>query len=306
MENIEASHEKLPIPINSWIPSLDRGFARSRLDRGFARSTFDRGFTRSRLRPIRSLDRGFARLVAPCSSIQALVRAVHYPGVRRWTWDLARRMVGGDNKHLRGFACELLMLVPGLLVVSSMVLQPTDTMGAHVMCLQMMYTIQVLILAGNNALPYLTLLDDLLDAHHDLFMTLYPRCAKPKLHYARHMARLFRKFQCVVTCFSAERSHRRSKRVANYAHKNVTKTIGHRLFLERISAFEDSTLFQGIAAQYSKREIGRWKWMLSAAGLQAVQKIPSLRIPGAGWIIPGDFVLLRMDTAHHARCSIFS
>ena len=77
-------------------------------------------------------------------------------------------MVGGDNKHLRGFACELLMLVPGLLVVSSMVLQPTDTMGAHVMCLQMMYTIQCLILAGNDALPYLTLLDDLLDAHHDL------------------------------------------------------------------------------------------------------------------------------------------
>ena len=67
------------------------------------------------------------------------------------------------------------MLVPALLVVSSMVLRPMGLMEAHITCLEMMYTIQCIIMLGNRALPHLDLLEQLLDAHHQLYLMLYPR-----------------------------------------------------------------------------------------------------------------------------------
>ena len=69
---------------------------------------------------------------------QALVRLVHLPGGRRWSWGLAKRVHEGDKAHLRGFASEVLMLVPALLVVSSMVLRPMGLMEAHITCLEML------------------------------------------------------------------------------------------------------------------------------------------------------------------------
>ena len=70
------------------------------------------------------------------------------------------------------------MLVPALLVVASMVLRPQGLMGAHITCLEMMYTIQVIILLGNNALPHLDLLEHLLvRAVDDVDVEGATRCA---------------------------------------------------------------------------------------------------------------------------------
>ena len=124
--------------------------------------------------------RGFARAVRRCvqwnAPHQELGRLVVLPGGRRWSGDLTRRVNQNTKAHFRGFASEVLMLVPALLVVSSMVLRPQGLMEAHITCLEMMYTIQCLIMPGNTALPHLDFLEQLLDAHHQLYMMLYPLC----------------------------------------------------------------------------------------------------------------------------------
>jgi hypothetical protein len=193
------------------------------------------------------------------------------------------------------------MLVPALLVVSSMVLRPQGLMEAHTTCLEMMYTIQVIIMFGNSALPHLDLLEQLLDAHHQLYMMLYPQCQKPKLHYGRQMARMFRRLQCVLTCFSAERYHRRSKRVAANSFKCWTDTCRQRLFLDKLSAVRDAALFHATKPSASSLSSGRWKWMFRAQGLRALSRHTWLRMAGPGWVKTGDFVLCRKDEALHVR-----
>ena len=100
-----------------------------------------------------------------------------------------------------------------------------EIMPVHVAALRFLYTAQVIIMMGDDALPHLPLLEEILAAHHDLFLTLYADCQKPKLHYMRHLARLFRQFGKVLTCFGGERHHMISKRMASHCYRNMTSSL---------------------------------------------------------------------------------
>jgi hypothetical protein len=112
-----------------------------------------------------------------------------------------QRLVAGDNKHIRAFAGEMLMLVPCLILFSDMVLVPAGVMEPQVACMRLLFTIQVVIMAGDRAADIVDFLDELIWAHHDLYLGLYRACAKPKLHYLRDLPRIIKAIRRVVTCF---------------------------------------------------------------------------------------------------------
>ena len=124
------------------------------------------------------------------------------------------------------------------------VIAPTGEMEHHISSLTLLYTIQVAVMWGDRSCQFVHLLNDIVDAHHQLFIRLYPRCCKPKMHYRRHLPDLMAQFMKVITCFSAERRHRMSKRIAAYSHNQLHLTMlrgciarTHRL-LQHPAAFE--------------------------------------------------------------------
>ena len=121
-----------------------------------------------------------------------------------------------------------------------MVLTPASSLPAHATTMRMLFTIQCLVLLGDSALPRMQFLDELLEAHQDLFLLLYIACAKPKLHYMRHLAWLYAKFGKAPTCFSAERPHRQSKRVAAHSYNRMSHTLLARGLMKRLQFIQNA------------------------------------------------------------------
>ena len=103
----------------------------------------------------------------------------------------------------------MLLITPIMVAFADAAIE--EVMPAHVASLRFLFTVQVLVFLGDGVLAHLELLEELLAAHHDLFLNLYSGCVKPKLHYMRHLAKSYRQFQKNINCFSAERHHRKSK-----------------------------------------------------------------------------------------------
>ena len=156
--------------------------------------------------------------------IDSFVRQTRHPGGTRFRRSLSERVTSGVDKHMRAFAGEMICVVAALTLVCDMILTPAAVLPAHATCMRMLFTTQFIALMGDSGLPHMQLLDELLEAHQVLFLALYPSCAKPKLHYVRHLARMWRRFGKVLTCFSAERHHRTSERIGAFVYRHLTKT----------------------------------------------------------------------------------
>ena len=75
----------------------------------------------------------FAQLVVPA-------------GGKRWTRDLAERVVRADNAHMKAFAAEMLLLTSIMVAFADAALE--EVMPAHVASLRFLYTVQVLVFLG--------------------------------------------------------------------------------------------------------------------------------------------------------------
>ena len=151
----------------------------------------------------------------------------------------SRRLANGDGAHIRGFASELLRLVPCLVAFAHMALTPIEALTPHATLLRLLHTFQTTIMQGDRARDAVRLLDEIIDAHHELYLLLYPSCGRPKLHYVRHLPRLIAKFGCVLTCFGSERRHRRSKRIAAQTFNNMVHTLLTRSSAQVLVALQD-------------------------------------------------------------------
>ena len=169
-------------------------------------------------------------------------------------------------------------------------------MPAHVLCLRLLYTIQIIILSGDEACNHIDRLEDVLSGHHQLYMQLYGRwCSKPKMHYMLQLARQYRKFGRVVTCFSAERHHRASKRMAAYCFRNIGHTLIRRRTMQTVQAMQKPETFDSARLGANNKpgsQRSRWPLLLKSHGLRGCARSATLRTGGT-WYRAGGFVLYR-------------
>ena len=232
----------------------------------------------------------------PWATLQGFVLQVKVPGPTRCNVQLEQRYVGGPTFHLRGFAAEMLVIVPWLIAFGDMVLAPGGLMFAHMACLRLLYDIQVIIMLGDAAHRIVGLLVQIVAAHHDLYLALYPRCMKPKLHFLRHLPGLIDYFKCVLTCFSGERHHKASKRMASFLYKNMATTLLRRSSVACLHDLVDESLFQEVTlGARAKRQRSRWMPLIRSLGFTPrVRSLSTERAAGACW-------QLRLVQARH-RC----
>ena len=108
-------------------------------------------------------------------TIQALMATVHCSKESPWRRPLEKRSLPSPKSHIRAFASETLQLVEICVAFADMALEPARLMPAHVLCLRLLYTIQVIILSGDEACDHIDRLEDILSGHHQLYMQLYGR-----------------------------------------------------------------------------------------------------------------------------------
>ena len=132
-------------------------------------------------------------------TLQEFIDSVSQPG-RKLNLKLKERVVDKDGKHIRAFASEVLVLVHLLSFFATWVLEPEGHMQQHVKCLALLAGITD-ILFCTDPMSFIALLRNLLVQHHDLYVELYPDCAKPKVHYLLHLPDHMLKFGVLMSCF---------------------------------------------------------------------------------------------------------
>jgi len=105
------------------------------------------------------------------------------------------------------------------------VLAPMEVLSEHLQCFKLLCLMFALLRMGDRCLDRLDLLRNTMYEHHVMFMRLYPSCGKPKLHYLRHVVDCFAYWKRCLNCFSTERKHRYSKKIASFVFNRMTKSL---------------------------------------------------------------------------------
>ncbi len=133
-------------------------------------------------------------------------------------------MAGVDQK-ISGYAGEMLSAMQVLSFVMDRIIRPSGALAEHVRWFDLASRIMDLLLLGDQCVLHCDELQELERQHHEVFMELFPDCAKPKLHYSRHIAECVRRFQVNLNCFSTERRHRASKSVAAFCYNRMSRSL---------------------------------------------------------------------------------
>ena len=235
--------------------------------------------------------------------IDDFIRYVVHPRGEKWKAPLSERIRPGNNKHIRAFAGETVLLITSLTMLCEMVIVPTGQLPGQRLLIQFLFTIQCLILMSDFALPHMDLLDELLEEFHKLFLHFYGACAKPKLHYMRHLARLYKAFGHVITCFSAERHHRASKSIAAFSFNRMTSTLQDRMVMRRLEHFRTMENTSWAAAKLGKNQSlptgrmrARFRPLLHDIGWRGTARSRNMRT-AVCWFTARDFILCSHDEA---------
>jgi hypothetical protein len=108
---------------------------------------------------------------------------------------------------------------------SDSILKPSGVIPLHAAAFGKLRNLADFFKQGQHTVSRVDVLEKLLEDHHVFFLGLYPACAKPKLHYARHIPQKWRRFGRNLTCFSTERRHRFSKRIASYTYNKLSQSM---------------------------------------------------------------------------------
>ena len=171
--------------------------------------------------------RSIAQTGISLRDLNEFARTIRFPrGIGKFPKRFFRdRIVNKPTNHCRAFAAEVLQAIHVLGAFSDMVLKPSGKLKDKAVAFDKLRNIADLFKLGDFAVPRADLLESLLEEHHVAFMFCYPRCAKPKLHYARHIPRKWRRYRKNLSCFSSERRHRFSKRIAAFSYNKLSKTL---------------------------------------------------------------------------------
>jgi hypothetical protein len=137
------------------------------------------------------------------------------------TW-FRDRVVLKESSHARAFASEVSAAVTIIGMFVDMVLIHADVLDAEIQCFK--YLQELLHHIGKGTYEHSHPALEACRKHHQCFLSLYPLCATPKLHYTWHAILSWIKFGVLVTCLGAEAEHRLPKRIMHNAYRNCTKT----------------------------------------------------------------------------------
>ena len=165
---------------------------------------------------------------------------------------LQERIVRGNESHLRGFASEVLMLVKMFNAFGKMVLGPVGLLPRHSHCIALLDRLGDFFKSGRMTTHEALTLNL---PHQQLYMDLYPGCAKPKIHYLWHC--ILDRFQHGVSldCFAPERKHRFSKRLGAFCYRNMTRTFLAKASAAVLSGFEQDDVFQQFSLRPPVRKL---------------------------------------------------
>ena len=137
----------------------------------------------------------------------------------------AERMVRTYGAHAKTYAGEVMSLIEVLGVFSDIFLAPKGLLREHVACLTLLRIINAIMMMGDRALSYTDTMREASEKYHKLFLNLYTMCARPKLHYMRHVPDCWARFRAALNCWACERKHKASKGLGAFCYKNSCKTL---------------------------------------------------------------------------------
>ena len=135
------------------------------------------------------------------------------------------RVVAKPNKHMRGFAGEMLSVIHILGLYSDCVVKPTGSFPRHMLCFDKLRTVVDLLQSGDRVIDRLELLQRTNEEHSHLFAELYPLCTKNKLHSTNHVVASLKRFKRNLSCFATERKHKASKASAAFTYTQLGKSL---------------------------------------------------------------------------------
>ena len=138
-----------------------------------------------------------------------------------------------DHACIHMFATEVMRLVECVAVLLDV--EPIVAMPDETNCLKLLVRIMYILRSGDDAVRRLRLLQDLLRRHHDAYLRLYPDCLKPKLHWLLHVVLCIMLHRVNLSCFTGERLHITTKRIARNAFRNMAGTVTDRVLADWVS-----------------------------------------------------------------------
>ena len=130
---------------------------------------------------------------------------------------LEERVVMKSGSHVRMFAGECMQTVMVLGLNCVLQRQPRGQLPNEVQCFLLLGRILSILRSGHRAVARVRLLRQVVEEHHDMFVRLYPGCAKIKPHLMFHIVDAIERFQVNISCFSTERKHKSSKHIGAFA-----------------------------------------------------------------------------------------
>ena len=156
------------------------------------------------------------------------------------------RIVNDSRAHMRGFAADCLsaMTVIGLFILLVVLPKGFTAMNAEIQCFSHMFIILQILRRGNPAdLPRLK---QEIRLHHFSYITVFPQCLKPKLHYLIHISECWEAWGCLLNCYGAEADHRDVCRIFRFCTKKPSDaSISHALH-GLIAAVQKWTTFAAV------------------------------------------------------------
>ena len=205
---------------------------------------------------------------------------------------LAKRIVTGqadkrDAEHMRCFSSDILELLPRALSLVSLIPGLADKFPEHARYLDLAYNISFLLMLGERAVPHAGLLDTLLQAHHDLYCELFAECIIPKTHYATHLGAMMASFGANFNCFTPERLHKLSKRIAVHCYNSLGKSMLIRLLVAGLlhAKNEDSWLRPYAVLKVYKLKQKRFQAFFDEGGLRIRVYGGGLRTPTGSYAV---------------------
>ena len=165
-----------------------------------------------------------------------------------------QRVVDKPGAHIHAFASEMFLVADALYLFITKVLEPANLLLEHCRCFKLMCGVLQTLKAGDSAVQEARPLRHALQAHHGMFMRLYEDCAKPKLHYAKHIPDMLAK-GVNLSCFSTERKHREVKRIAHHTFVNISTHVVSRLLNDCIQQISEEDSCNEIHLQGTTHEL---------------------------------------------------
>ena len=161
-------------------------------------------------------------------------------------WFTTKRLgnPSADKDGWRGFASELLLIVPILLSFLEAAVAPRGVLPSHVACFKLLDRLLKLFALGpQTAAQHRDRIRQCMLEHAVLYKTLYRDVIKPKFHHQFHLLDHIDQLDLLASCWVTERKHRATKQIANHTFGNYEKTLVRDMLNQHVSAAESESLF---------------------------------------------------------------